>query len=81
MTSKAERHAPACTVSHYVLNKLSIIIGNCDLLIEKTEQGTEYAKRLGVIREVALTTVNELTEHQRQLKAATPKTNERRKAG
>jgi len=77
MASKAERHAPACTVSHQVLNKLSIIIGNCDLLIEKTEQGTEYAKRLGVIREVAITTVNELVEHQRQLEAAVQKTNQR----
>ena len=54
-----------------MVNKFSAIIGNCDLLIEKTEQGTEYARRLAVIREIAESAVKELNEHQQQVEAET----------
>lgn len=80
MKSKAERHQPACLAAHNLVNKLSIIIGNCDLLIEKTEAGTEYARRLAVIREVADAPVKELAEHQRQAEAELRKA-DKRKAG
>ena len=78
MQSKRERHQPACMVAHAQLNKLAAIIGNCDLLIEKTEQGTEYARRLGLIREIADSAVKELTEHQQQVEAETRKSGGRR---
>ena len=61
-----------------MLNKFSAIIGNCDLLIEKTEAGTPYTERLASIREIAETAVTELTEHQRQLEAETRRTDERK---
>ena len=75
MRSKAERHQPACMVAHYVVNQLAAIIGNCDLLIETTEKGTEHARRLGVIREIAETAAKELNEHQRQAEAETRRAN------
>src|SRR4051794_28631673 len=71
MQSKTERHRKVPTDVHNVMNKLSIIIGNCDLLIEKAEQGTEAAQRLTVIREAAKTIVNELTGQQEKREAKT----------
>ncbi len=79
MQSKAGRHRTVATVAHNVINKLSTIIGNCDLLIEKTEQGTEVAQRLTVIREAAKTAADELTAQQEQ-REAKPHRTERRKA-
>jgi len=67
-------------VAYDVVNQLAVIIGNCDLLLEKTEEETEDARRLGLIREIATTMVRELAEHQRQVEAEMRKT-DRRKAG
>jgi len=65
---KRRDHA-AYMVAHDMVNHLAAIIGNCELLIEKTEGGTEYARRLFLIRDIAQTAVKELAEHQRQLQA------------
>jgi hypothetical protein len=81
MMSKAERHAPACMLAHKMINKLSTIIGNCDLLLEKTEAGTPHAKGIGVIRETAQTAVKELLEHQQQIERQEPHKANSRKAG
>ena len=72
-----ERHQPACMAAHHLVNQFSAIVGHCDLLIEITEQGTEHARRLAVIREIANTAIKQLAEHQRELEAEA----RRRKAG
>ena len=64
-----ERHQPASMAAHHLINQLSNIVGHCDLLIEKTESGTEFRRRLEVIRDIASKAIEELTEYQRQLKA------------
>ena len=69
MRSKQARHQPACMAAHNMLNKLCVIIGHCDLLNEMTEQGTEGARRLAIIREIADSAVKELVEHQRTVEA------------
>jgi len=75
MASKGRQHQSACMFAHSLVNKLSGIVGNCDLLYEKTESGTEYARRLVVIRDLAESAVKEIMEHQRRAEA------ESRKAG
>lgn len=80
MKSKVESHPQTCMVAHYMISKLGAIIGFCDLLIETIPEGTEQAQQLSMIREVAETAAREMVEHQRQVKAETPKT-EKRKAG
>lgn len=77
---RKERHQPVFMATHHLVNQLSAIVGHCDLLIEKTEQGTEYARRLALIRDIANTAVKELKEHQRQLEAEMRRP-DRRKAG
>jgi hypothetical protein len=75
MSSKRERHQPVCMMAHHLINHLSAIAGHCDLLIERTEHGTEFATRLTLIRNIAETAAKELNDHQMKLAA------EARKAG
>jgi hypothetical protein len=64
-----ERHQPASMAAHHLINQLSAIVSHCDLLIENTESGTEFRRRLEVIRDIANTAIEELTEYQHQLEA------------
>jgi hypothetical protein len=50
---KRAHHQPACMPAHDLLNKLSVIVGCCDLLNEMKEQGNEYKRRLGKILDAA----------------------------
>jgi hypothetical protein len=54
-------------VAHNLVNKLSAIIGHSELLGTKAEQGTECAKRLILILDLAKSAAHELTEHQSQI--------------
>ena len=70
MKSNLEKHQPTCLLAHDVVNKLSAIIGFCDLLKEKTEKrDTECAARLTVIHDLAKSAVKELVDHQCQVYA------------
>ena len=62
-----KRDQPAWMEAHHLVNQLSAIVGHCDLLIEMTEQGTEQARHLASIRDIANTAVKELIGHQRQV--------------
>ena len=73
MSSKRERHQPLYMLAHHLINQLGAITGQCDLLIEQVEQGTECARRLTVIRTIAETTAKELVEIQREADAKTRK--------
>ena len=67
MHSTGKKHQPACLLAHDLVNKLTAIIGYCDLLIEKAEEETECAKRLRLIHNLAKSAAKELAEHQCQL--------------
>lgn len=67
MQPNAKLHQPACLVAHHLVNKLSAIIGHCDLLSADAEQGTECAKRLALIHDLAKSAAKELTDHQREI--------------
>jgi light-regulated signal transduction histidine kinase (bacteriophytochrome) len=71
MYSNSEKHIPTCLVAHDVVNKLSAIIGFCDLLEERVEQqDSECAQRLRVIHDLAQSAAKELVEHQGHRSAA-----------
>jgi len=42
-----------CRLAHDLYNKLSVILGCCELLEDVAEAGSECAKRLGTIRDAA----------------------------
>jgi len=64
-----ERPQPACMLAHDLVNKLSVIIGHCDLLGAKAEPGTECVKRPTAIHDTAKSMATELTNHQCKLSA------------
>jgi light-regulated signal transduction histidine kinase (bacteriophytochrome) len=65
MHSNGDKHQPSCLVAHDVVNKLSAIIGFCDLLKERVEpHDSECAKRLGLIHDLAQSAAKELVDHQ-----------------
>jgi hypothetical protein len=68
----AERLQPVCIVAHNLVNKLSAIIGVGDLLRENAEEGTESAKRLVMIHELATSAAKELTDHLQELQNGMP---------
>lgn len=67
--SKAGHNEPACMAAHNLIGKLSNIMGNSDLLIERIEPHRDHARRPAVIREIASTAAHELAEHQHQTEA------------
>lgn len=74
MGSKRGPHEPACMVAHNLKSKIAAIVGRCDLLNERS-QSIESTRHVAVIREIAESIIQELTEHQRTIEA------EKRKAG
>jgi hypothetical protein len=59
---------PAYLLGHRLIDKLAVIVGNCDLLEARVEAGSEFAKRLALIRDTAKQMANELQQDQcRQL--------------
>jgi hypothetical protein len=60
----------AYLLEHRLIDGLTIILGSCDLLGAKVEAGSEFAKRLALIRGTAKQMAKELQQEQgRQLEA------------
>ena len=68
MASDREPHEPACMAAHNLKSKLAAIVGRCDLLNERN-QSAESTKHIATIREIAQSTIQELTEHQQSVEA------------
>jgi hypothetical protein len=64
------RLGPACQLAHDMANKLAVIIGNCELLDEHVEPGSECARRIGAIRKVAEGMAKEVNQHQCKISEA-----------
>jgi len=63
---------PKCAFSHHILNQLTTIIGNCDILVGRAQElpaDPECVKRLAAIRDTAIKLAEELNSHVRALDA------------
>ena len=73
--SKGDKHQPTCLLSHYFINKLTVIIGSCQILQEEAECSDRFVeavgRRLSVIEEIAKGMVGELNDHECRLDAVT----------
>jgi hypothetical protein len=78
MQSTGERDRSVGLVTHDLINKLSAIVGNCDLLLDTAEEGTEQARRLNLILDMANATAAELKRLHHQLMGRTRSTDEQR---
>jgi hypothetical protein len=59
--------SPSCVFSHHVINQLTAIIGNCDILRELAEHleapDTQCLRRLDMIRDLAKRLAGEMNTH------------------
>jgi len=62
--SNGKQYQPSCLLAHSLINKLSVIVGRCDLLKEKTPEESECYQRLMAIRDLAKSMAEEITQHQ-----------------
>ena len=73
--SGAAKHQPRCLLSHEFLNKLSVIIGSCELLLEDQGESpnldAQTARRVGVIRDIARQMAGDLKERACELDGLT----------
>lgn len=70
--SGATKHHPRCSLSHLCMNKLSVIIGSCQLLLEeqdRSKKAAAWVRRLELIQEAARDLVNEVRTHECELEA------------
>lgn len=58
------KHQLECPLAHTLVNKLSVVVGNCDLLIEKTPLDSPLIPRMKLIRETAQSMAADLLEFQ-----------------
>jgi hypothetical protein len=59
-----KKHQPSCNLAHDLVNKLSIIVGNSDLMKEKTEDSPFCRQRLQIIRSISMEMATALQHHQ-----------------
>ncbi len=58
--SNGDQYEAACLLAHRLVDKLSVIVGYCDLVIEDSELKAESAARLTLVRDMAATVAKEL---------------------
>jgi hypothetical protein len=56
------KHQPECPLAHTLMNKLSIIIGNCDLVVEKIPEDSPILKRMLAVQNTAKSMVADLVK-------------------
>jgi hypothetical protein len=68
---------PMCFLSHSLLNKLSAIVGNCEIVRERASKSghsdSECLRRIDAIHQIALAMAEELDEHVCELDAVLSK--------
>ena len=59
-----ERQSITDPFIHDLVNKLAVIVGHCDLLSDNLKEGSQCAKRVCAIQEIAREMAKELNEYQ-----------------
>src|SRR5450755_1192547 len=60
-------YQPSCASAHDMINQLSNIVNNCELLKDELPKDAACSKRLRLIQDVAKSVAEELKSHQRIL--------------
>lgn len=64
-----KKHEPESGLAHDLLNKLSLIIGHCDLLEEQRPADPPLLRHLRIVRDAAQAVSKELILHQRDFRS------------
>jgi hypothetical protein len=70
----SQKYYPSCLLAHELVNKLSVVVGYCDLLTNHALEDLELHKRLDAIREITLGMAKQLNDHQCQIDVVTRET-------
>lgn len=73
--SHGDKYQPSCMLSHRLINKLTVVVGTCDLLQERIEQlagkaDPDCVEKVALIRKVSKEIVEQLAKHTCHLDAA-----------
>jgi hypothetical protein len=60
-------YRPSCMLAHHLINRLSMIVGFCDLLAEEAPESSACLRRLRQMREIATSAAEELSRHECEL--------------
>ena len=55
-----KQYKPECPLAHNLINKLSVIVGNCDLLVERIPETSPLWDRMLLVRDMAKSVAQEL---------------------
>jgi len=56
-------------LAHHLINRLTVIVGYCDLLVEEAPEDSTSLKRLLQMREIATSAAEELSHHECELES------------
>ncbi len=62
MHQAPDRNTSQSSLAHGLNNKLSVIVGTCDLLIEKMPEGSPLLRQMSVIRDAAKSMAVEIAQ-------------------
>jgi hypothetical protein len=62
--SSRSNYQPDCPLAHDLINKLAVIVGQCDLLVEKTPKDSPLFKQTLLVRDLAKAVGSELGQLQ-----------------
>jgi|GraSoiStandDraft_47_1057283.scaffolds.fasta_scaffold420467_1 hypothetical protein len=65
------KYQPSCLLAHELVNKLSVVVGYCDLLRDHVPDDSPGQVQLRKIREMAKTMAEELNAHQCSIETLT----------
>ena len=57
-------YQPDCPLAHDLINKLAVIVGHCELLVEKTPENSPLFKQAVIVRDLAKGVGSELGQLQ-----------------
>ena len=61
--STEAKYQPICMLAHDLVNRLSIIVGHCDLIEEEQQDASRRSDSVRTIRDVAKSAAIELADH------------------
>lgn len=62
--SSRGNYQPDCPLAHDLINKLAVIVGHCDLLVEKTPESSPLFRQMVLVRDLAKAVGSELGQLQ-----------------
>lgn len=65
--SSGGKYEPECPIAHDLVNKLSVIVGYCDLMMKTTPEDSPLLKQIQAVRSIARAMAGDLIKFQCEL--------------